>query len=186
MGEPEYKHAEVVYHANTKEKIEEFIQGKLIISCHPNDDYWLGEGMYFWDNKDNAIFWNKRRHDDKHTSIAKSQLSFDESDLIDLLDRSVRSILRKQIQEICNVVGIDFDLYKNKPGAALNLLFNYLKTVNEKTFKVVKGAGYYKNQPTYSLIVDNDNIKQAHVTGKIKLIYCVRDDNLLSLKQVDD
>ncbi|WP_099299692.1 hypothetical protein [Pediococcus pentosaceus] len=186
MGEPEYSHAEVVYHANTEENVEKFIGGSLIISQHPNDDYWLGEGMYFWDNKDNAVFWNKRRRDSEHTAIAKSQLAYHDSDIIDMVDTSAIFKLRKQIQKICNILGLKFSQYKHKPGASLDLLARYLKMNNRETFKLVRGAAHYDRQPTYSITVDDDNIGRSHLTGKVKLMYCVRDDSLLSLRQVDE
>lgn len=185
MGEPEYSHAEVVYHANTKENVKKFIKGSLIISHHPNDDYWLGKGMYFWDNKDNALFWNKRRQDNKCTAIAKSQLMFHDSDMIDLLDRSTLLKLKEQAQKICNILNLEFKQYKNKPGAILNLVSNYLEMSDKETFKLVRGAGYYNRQPTYSLVVNDDGTNRSHLTGKVKLIYCVRDNSLLSLRQVD-
>ena len=45
-----------LYHCNTKNKCKNFLNNvlKLIESNHKYDDYWLGRGMYYWDNLGNA------------------------------------------------------------------------------------------------------------------------------------
>lgn len=50
----------ILYHSNTKEECDTFIsqENYLIESKNAYDDKWLGYGMYFWDNKGNAVWWN--------------------------------------------------------------------------------------------------------------------------------
>ena len=50
-----------VYHCNSEEKCNDFIiRKKLLESNHPYDSFWLGKGMYFWDNLGNAKYWRKK------------------------------------------------------------------------------------------------------------------------------
>ena len=49
-----------VYHCNSEEKCNDFIiRKKLLESNHPYDSFWLGKGMYFWDNLGNAKYWQE-------------------------------------------------------------------------------------------------------------------------------
>ena len=51
-----------VYHCNSEEKCNDFIiRKKLLESNHPYDSFWLGKGMYFWDNLGNAKYWRKEK-----------------------------------------------------------------------------------------------------------------------------
>jgi len=37
----------------------------LITSKNGKDDIWLGDGMYFWDNKGNVDWWNNKQRNRK-------------------------------------------------------------------------------------------------------------------------
>ena len=58
------------YHVNDEERCKKFIENKdyIIIS---DDTFWLGNGMYFWDNNSNANYWlkEKQRKDSKKIYI---------------------------------------------------------------------------------------------------------------------
>lgn len=52
----------ILYHSDTEKKCEEFIAKKdaLVLSNNLKDDIWLGDGMYFWDNRGNANWWKRK------------------------------------------------------------------------------------------------------------------------------
>ena len=43
----------ILFHSNESDKCKAFINNdvSLITSKNGKDDIWLGDGMYFWDNK---------------------------------------------------------------------------------------------------------------------------------------
>ena len=44
------------YHANESERCRPFLQNKINLIVSIDREY-LGNGMYFWDNKSNAKYW---------------------------------------------------------------------------------------------------------------------------------
>ena len=58
----------IAYHTNYDFKCNHFIKTKTPIISE--DTYWLGDGMYFWDNLSNAKFWvNKKKKDYRRNSL---------------------------------------------------------------------------------------------------------------------
>lgn len=51
---------EIGYHKTYSIYKESIIENGFKPSC--DDDDWLGEGIYFWDNLDNANWWNKNKN----------------------------------------------------------------------------------------------------------------------------
>ena len=53
----------ILYHSNKQDECNKFISQEeyLILSGNSRDDVWLGKGMYFWDNRGNAEWWNKKQ-----------------------------------------------------------------------------------------------------------------------------
>ena len=49
----------ILFHSNESDKCKAFINNdvSLITSKNGKDDIWLGDGMYFWDNKGNVDWW---------------------------------------------------------------------------------------------------------------------------------
>ena len=60
------------YHVNDKDRCQKFIDEEEII-IFSEDIYWLGYGMYFWDNQANAKYWiqEKKRKDKTVEYIAQ-------------------------------------------------------------------------------------------------------------------
>ena len=48
------------YHCNDLERTKKFVENKELIMTQ-EDGYWLGKGMYFWDNLSNAHYWKKEK-----------------------------------------------------------------------------------------------------------------------------
>ena len=97
----------ILFHSNKKEKCDKFISEKdyLILSQNSYDDIWLGKGMYFWDNKGNALWWNKkqsRKKTDEIYSIIAANANLDE--LLDLTDYDIYIKIEEFWQIICKKI----------------------------------------------------------------------------------
>lgn len=55
---PKDEYNEVGYHTTYKKYKDSILKNGFKPSVQKND--WLGEGVYFWDNEDNAQWWSKR------------------------------------------------------------------------------------------------------------------------------
>lgn len=73
----------ILYHSNDYERCNYFITKKELIYTK-EDGIWLGEGMYFWDNENNANYWksqkenwNKKNKDNKPIKIIMTGVYID-------------------------------------------------------------------------------------------------------------
>lgn len=150
------------YHSNTPEKIQTFISNGsyMIISEHSFDDNWCGKGMYFWDNKGNADFWNTKRIGP--SKVATCFLVISEDEFLDLSDYKIAERMQKLITKLGTR---DRNLIDGKPGKKIDFLANVLKS------KVIKVIGSYPYAKNSSFFVDLDD---AHPTTSNKIIYCVK------------
>ena len=154
-----------VYHSNTPEKIHEFISDNsyMIISEHAYDDNWCGKGMYFWDNKGNANFWQTHRKDE--TKIACCFLIIAENEFLDLSDHDIAEGMQKLITKMKQK---DRNLIDAKPGKKIDFLASVLKA------RVVKVIGSYPHSKNSSFFIDSIS---AHPSTSDKIIYCVKPDS---------
>ena len=76
----------ILYHSNKEDECKKFISKKdyLILSKNSKDDIWLGKGMYFWDNRGNANWWNQKQSRRKPNEVYS--IAVVNADLCELLD----------------------------------------------------------------------------------------------------
>ncbi|WIK66449.1 hypothetical protein [Globicatella sanguinis] len=147
----------ILYHANHPDIINEFITKRnLIISNHYDDANWCGKGMYFWDNKGNAIYWKNQGNNKK---IIKLIASYDESEILDLTDLEIEKTVNNIIEgmntrEIISQASIGDKIDKISEMLDLN---------------IVKVMGFYPKTPQTKLL------KKSRLTNKNKLIYCIKE-----------
>ena len=87
-----------------EDECKKFISKKdyLILSKNSKDDIWLGKGMYFWDNRGNANWWNQkqsRRKPDEVYSI--TVVNADLCELLDLTDFDIYMKLEELWEAAC-------------------------------------------------------------------------------------
>lgn len=159
------------YHTNSPEKCIDFLNKDCIIES--KDKYWLGNGMYFWDNHGNALYWakqKKRKDCLAKVCIVKANIIIDQ--LLDLTDNDVIDTINDIWNNYCCRKRINSD----RPlGIKLNTLFDFFSDFNDK-YKVIKAVGYYKDHKLHNFFID------SNVSSQIKTIYCVKSSNKISDK----
>ncbi len=168
------------YHTNKKDKCQDFINGKLLLSKGTNDT-WLGKGMYFWDNFSNAIFWRKKRmHSDKcpyeeYYGIVRSNILI--NNILDLTDENQRNkfaniwLIAKQNSAIKNLNNIGL-------GQKIDYIFESFPDLF-KEYPIIRAYTEYSYLKERNSIFENTNF-----TYNIKNIYSVRDNSLLKNREI--
>lgn len=168
------------YHSNDKERCLKFLNDKnyLITSI---DTYWLGFGMYFWDNSNNAEYWfgeKSRKNPKKDYAIVKANIFTDEEKLLDLADPETEKMLKFLWNEYCKKKK---DEKREQPlGIKIDKLFKFFDILKDN-IKVVKGIGEYDPMNKKEEIFINKNIEYhgPKIRGNLKTIYCIREADVV-------
>lgn len=167
------------YHANDKERVLKFISDDINI-INSNDTLWLGDGMYFWDNKSNSEYWRKekkKKESDKEFSILKSNLYIDQ--ILDLTDLNTL----KEMEALWDEFRKKSKHRKYYPlGQKINILFNYYEELPQ-AYKIIKVFGRYAYTPTINFFRMNRQSKICEPIYDVKAIYCVKDKSIISNKE---
>ncbi|WP_346920618.1 hypothetical protein [Clostridium sp. UBA7339] len=161
---------------NDKERCLEFTQKKeyLIVS---EDTYWLGFGMYFWDNRSNAKYWmhiKRNQNPDKEYIGVRANIFIYEDILLDLTDESTV----EKIEEIWDMYcKLNKEKQSQPLGIKLDKLFDFLEEWDD--LNVIKGIGDYNiNQNKSDSLRLSNNYKGPQIRGGLKVIYCVRQPDI--------
>ncbi|WP_154646053.1 hypothetical protein [Peptoanaerobacter stomatis] len=172
------KETRVVYHSNSKNKLEKSItENRLFIS---KDIFYLGDGMYFWTNERDCDYWyEKKIKENKNNKIqtdiikAKFSLCYDSNCIYDLTCDKEFELLEKLAQKL--------KINKCKLGVLINAIYNCNnKTIRNyiNNYKVFRCFVEYKNidnntSKKYSEIIHKNQIFNV----KCKEIFCVKSDD---------
>jgi hypothetical protein len=180
-----------LYHTDFDSSNKKFInEGELLLST--DDKYWCGDGMYFWDNKSNAVYWRqkkKAKFPNKRFSICMASLRCNSnSDLLDLTDRETANDFKRIAEHYRNSLPSEYrpTFQSYEYGAMINFVRNSMIKDGRDTFNVVKVIGSYGIDQKNYLIRGNDNFYKRdthsfpHITTQAKVIYSVWDYSLLS------
>ena len=167
----------VGYHCNDKIRCDDFVENKTMIIDN-RDIYWLGKGMYFWDNKANARYWHKQKIG-RNENIAYKivEANIDIENILDLTD-----------EEICNRVGDLLSFYTNRKSNGKRYLGELLDMLFERKgfdhcYGVIKVYGKYKNMSPMSnkLFSFIESGAAASPTFNIRCVYNVKKkENILA------
>lgn len=167
------------YHTNDKERVSQFTSNNIDI-INSEDTYWLGYGMYFWDNKSNSEYWLKekiKKEKDKEFSILKSNLYID--NMLDLTDLNTLNEMEDLWNSFCEKSGHK----KNCPlGKKIDLLFAFYNSLSS-AYSIVKVFGRYVHTPKNNFIRRKSYSKVCEPIYDIKVIYCVKDKSIISNKE---
>lgn len=165
----------VGYHTNSKNKIQKFLETKEPIFS--NDSYWLGRGMYFWDNLSNACYWKKEKIRKKEVvedelAILNARIEVDLENMLDLTDEETL----KMLDNLWNIIRIKGKkkIEKEKLGENLDLIFDMFED-SFKCYKVVKCLAKYKNDP----MKNYQFFETTRITIGNRIIYSVKDKNCI-------
>lgn len=100
---PSLYYDEIGYHKTYLIYKEDIIKNGFDPSC--DDDDWLGEGVYFWDNLNNAKWWNKNKGTLRHcifecelTCKANRYLNLDDENEMGKFDIFSKQYIREMIK----------------------------------------------------------------------------------------
>lgn len=177
----------VVYHGTTNKcalsilKMNKFIPGK------DNNEDFLGEGIYFFDDYTHAIFWNIRDCKKCTGGILKYEEFIELYDILDVIIQVKRE----------NVLDLDdsndivkFDKVVKKIGKILDSLPEYInaKNKNSAILNYLQKNGYLDD-----IYVVKQKIKQKlNVDGRHSINYvfrqviCVKNDKVIKLIDMHD
>ena len=173
----------ILYHSNREEECNKFITEEyLALSENPKDDIWLGKGMYFWDNRGNAEWWNKKqckRNSGVVFTIVAANAELDE--MLDLTDFDIYMKLEEFWQSICKKIKKN----PNVPlGNKLNFFFN--SQGFDSMYAIIKVFGKYNGTPSDGLFKFKYNTMYSEPTIAVKCIYSVRDVRCIIEKELVD
>lgn len=164
------------YHGTSKANADKIVKEHLFFQSDKENE-WLGRGIYFFGEKEDAHWWNSHsRFDGQEMEILEVELVCDESDILDLDDRAT-------FLEVNNLVG---EMLRSTPANGVNLenkskhqrqcfFCNYVQTlvpqikIRTYTFSTpfyknnLTDFGFSKKQKQYC-VVDHEVIKT--VNGK--------------------
>lgn len=174
----------ILYHSNKEEECIQFISKEeyLIISENSKDDIWLGRGMYFWDNKGNVRWWNKKqrkKNPDKVYAMVAANAKLDE--LLDLTDYEIYKKLEEFWQAICKKI-------KKDPNVPLGNKINFLFDARgfSGMYAIIKVYGKYNATPNDGLFKFEYDTMKSEPTVAVKCIYSIRDNRCIVEKGLVD
>lgn len=164
-----------LYHCNTRENICNAVLTKDYSALKSNNDrFWVGNGIYFWDNLSNAKYW-KREKERKNNSdiefcIGSGMVKLD--NLFDLTDSDIRKDLEKVFESYYEV---NPKLEERDFGEKMNFYMNEEPTIKDK-YDVIKVHGNYPRQNTKLYRYDQFKVG---LTPQVKTIYNVINDSAI-------
>lgn len=174
----------ILYHSNKEEECNKFISEEeyLVLSENSRDDIWLGKGMYFWDNRGNAEWWNKKqskRNPSMIYTIVAANAKLDE--MLDLTDFDIYMKLEELWQGICKKI-------KQNPNVPLGNKLNFFFDSQGfgSIYAIIKVYGKYNATPNDGLFKFEYSTMNSEPTIAVKCIYSVRDERCITEKEFVD
>ena len=165
------------YHGTTKENALKIYDSQAFI---PNEDekneLFLGRGVYFYLEKNNAVFWNIKRMKDKNKKIEytvysseydilEALIEMEEDEILDLDQIENYLKFKKYLERVSNILN-ESEFYKNAKNKDAALI-NFMEKRGELgSTKVIKKI-YYQRNGTF------DNIRLS------RTMFCVKDEKVI-------
>ena len=174
------------YHVNDKERCLKFLSNEefLIIS---EDTYWMGEGMYFWDNVGNSKYWKSvklKQDGSKEYLTVQANIFIDEDKLLDLTDEEQVELIERYWELYCKLDKCD----KNPPlGIKIDKLVKFLEEHTGHHISIIKAIGDYNiNQNKFDYLRYNNKFNGPQIRGNLRTIYCIRDYNIVKARKIKE
>ncbi len=158
------------FHANSIAECERFLTEKTYIISSENDTDYLGRGMYFWEHKSSAEWWQKKKKDVSNSMIVSAELSL--KNALDLTDDDICDKMNKMIayidKSIIRKIGRERNSKsKDAMGVILDSLFEAFSAQMSK-FDIVKAVKHYDGKK------EADFLASSPFTTKSVLILCAK------------
>ena len=165
------------YHGTTKENALKIYDSQAFI---PNEDekneLFLGRGVYFYLEKNNAVFWNIKRMKDKNKKIEytvysseydilEALIEMEEDEILDLDQIENYLKFKKYLERVSNILN-ESEFYKNAKNKDAALINFMEKRGDLGSTKVIKKIFYLRNG-TF------DNIRLS------RTMFCVKDEKVI-------
>ena len=168
----------ILFHSNKEKICQEFVDGKipLITSQNNNDDEWLGTGMYFWDNKGNANWWNKKQRNKNQAETYKIiNVNVNTMCLLDLTDFEIYQEMQRIWLSLCHMIHAN----PEKPlGNKLDMLFSAFSDWTNK-YPLIKVYGKYNYTPNNGFFTFDYTSMHSEPTIAVKCIYNVKNKDCI-------
>ena len=167
-----------LYHCNTDDNIDKAIEtSNYSVLKSEKDKFWIGNGIYFWDNLSNAKYWKREKERKTYNKGIKFKFSIGTGivqldNLLDLTD----SDIRKEVENILKTI------YENNPkledkgfGEKINFIFKERQQF-KTNYDVIRAHGHYPRQSTKLYYY---NQYKVGLTPQVKTIYNVVNDRAI-------
>lgn len=171
----------ILYHCNDKTRCQKFLDNKKFMIESKEDDIWLGNGMYFWDNLSNAKFWYRKKQQ-KHDELLIVQSNVYTDFLLDLTDLDVCNKMEQLWNKVYKENEIKIPKDKITLGVKLNYLYDYYDMFKD-VYQVIKVIGKYKKTPQNSFYKYDLDSRRAEPTTAIKCIYNVKNVDAIATRE---
>ncbi|MEQ9263150.1 MAG: hypothetical protein RLP14_08320 [Owenweeksia sp.] len=169
------------FHSNSRTKLENFLAKKELV-IH-DDLFYLGKGMYFWDNQGNARWWAKKKIKKEKLAevlIAKAKIIL-EPPILDLTDNEVIGEVRNLWLDYCANAG---EKEVNQPlGVILDTLFLVFKKELSE-IKVTKAHGDYSHWTRLKWLEDLN--RNSYIDNRPKTMYSIKCNSKLSGQELHE
>lgn len=172
----------ILYHCNDLYRCNNFVNYKGFMIVSKEEGKWLGNGMYFWDNISNAMFWKEKKLRDNpyvSHSIIIANVFLDK--LLDLTDLDVCTKMGVLWNTYVEKTGID-KLENHELGFKLNILFKTFDIVNER-YNVIKVYGKYNHTPDNKFWTYDLTRNYVEPISSVKCIYNVKSEDAIGEKE---
>lgn len=166
------------YHAKDCTKCDNFLKGEFVVS---EDSFWLGNGMYFWDNLSNAEYWNNEKVKKREVAslekckIVRAEISCE--DFFDFTDRNIQNRFQELWDKIKNRDSVKRKNIKGF-GDKIDCVFSFYPFLNDCS--VIKAiADYSIAFKTKKKRMNHPVFENANFVSTIKTIYSVRKGNAI-------
>ncbi|HAN09060.1 MAG TPA: hypothetical protein DCP90_00420 [Clostridiales bacterium] len=164
------------YHTNDLERCKRFVLDKDFVIVTEKDTWWIGKGMYFWDNRYNTQYWleEKRRKECNNMPIGIVTCNIYMDNMLDLTDKEIADKFEELWEEYLQ--NTQENLVSLPLGVKIDKILGYLENVSQ-IIKVIKVYGLYNETHENSFIKNSASFvkKVTKPVGNVKAIYCVRD-----------
>ena len=170
----------ILYHCNDNVRCQKFLDDQTFMIESKEEGIWLGNGMYFWDNRANAEFWyRKKQKNQKDLTIVCSNVYTDY--MLDLTDLDICNKMQELWIFLVEELELD-NVDKATLGHKLNYLYQYFEKFREE-YQIIKVLRKYKKTPPNKFFEYNLNSAKAEPTTAIKCIYNVKNIKAIATRE---
>lgn len=172
----------ILYHCNDEKRCQQFVNDEIDLIEFNNDKYWLGKGMYFWDNRGNAKYWmkEKKKKDKRNNNFSIIQAKVSLDTILDLTDKEISNQIIFLWELYKKSINLNEKEFCGKLGVILDIMFSEIEIM--KQYQSIKVFGLYSHEN--NTLFFNKHLKGPKVSNAGKLVYLVKDKSIILEKEI--